>query len=99
MLQQSAEVIEEHSLVSMAAKLRTTLTTEPLPKPEDHVGPVETDMFVLQLTRAERDRILCAIEQACEDKRKVVAVGESIRNLAGFREAWQEYAAWQGDDA
>ncbi len=99
MLERSAEVIEEHRLVSIAAKLRTTLTTEPLPKPEDHVGPVETDMFVLELTQAERDRILQAIEQACEDKQKMVALGESLRNLAGFREAWQEYAAWQRGDA
>ena len=62
MLEQSALMIEE---VGLANKLLAALMTEPIPKPNDHSGPIETDMFVLRLPPYERDQILLEIHRAC----------------------------------
>ena len=93
MLEQSALMIEE---VGLANKLLAALMTEPIPKPNDHSGPIETDMFVLRLPPYERDQILLEIHRACAAAENAVTVAGRCRTRVGFTAAWQEYAAWRG---
>ena len=68
--------------------LLAAMQQPPLPKPLDHKGGAETDMFELALDEFV-DRILVAVESAA-------ARGETTtqgRTLGGFASAWRELKA------
>ena len=69
---------------------------EPVPKPDDHTGGEETDMFVLRLSPASRLDVLGAVEAACEVGRTTSAT--VTRGLGGFVAAWREYAHWEDNE-
>lgn len=78
---------ETASLVPAALRppLQAAITQTPLPKPPDHKGGEQTDMFEVALDEFA-DEILAAVEAA-------VARGETTtqgRGLGGFVAAWRE---------
>ena len=80
-------LVETASLVSPAlrAPLRAAMARTPLPKPPDHKGGEQTDMFEVALDEFA-DEILVAVEAA-------VARGATTtqgRGLGGFVAAWRE---------
>ena len=76
----------------VSAELRQPLLAAmqqpPLPKPPDHKGGAETDMFELTLDEFV-DRILAAVERAAA-RGKTTTQG---RTLGGFAPAWRELKA------
>ena len=81
---------ETAALVSTELRqpLLAAMQQPPLPKPLDHQGGAETDMFELALDEFV-DRILAAVESAA-------ARGETTtqgRTLGGFASAWRELNA------
>ena len=78
---------ETAALVSAELRqpLLAAMQQPPLPKPPDHKGGAETDMFELTLDEFV-DRILAAVESAA-------ARGETTthgRTLGGFASAWRD---------
>ena len=70
---------------ALRAPLLAAMTQEPLPKPGDHKGGAQTDMFEVALD-AFAEPILGAVESAA-------ARGETTtggRPLSGFVAAWRE---------
>lgn len=92
MLLQSAALLEMESKKFLADRLFSLLSQRPLSKPDDHSGPAETDMFLLDLTGDECEQILRVISQAAVQGR--VTAGTQNRGLGGFIEAWTEYAEY-----
>ena len=75
-----------------AALLAITRGT-PLPKPTDHKGARDTDMFEVDLSRAVVRSIVAAVDDA---------VGRGLRTprstkIGGFATAWRELGDWQGE--
>ena len=80
-------LVETARLVPAALRppLRAAMAHTPLPKPADHKGGEQTDMFEVALDEVA-DEILAALETA-------VARGETTsqgRSLGGFAAAWRE---------
>ncbi len=92
MLTQTAELLDG----PLAGLLHGVTAGEPLPKPSDHTGGEETDMFVLRLSPASRLAVLQAVEAACAAGRSTSAT--VTRGLGGFVAAWREYAHWEDND-
>jgi hypothetical protein len=86
LLLQTLELVRDDAL---AARLRDHLTGEPLPKPTDHRGAAETDMFPMSLELHEVRAVRALVEQAAG--RGVTTSGTRSRGLGGFVEAWLEY--------
>ena len=81
---------ETAALVSAELRqpLLAAMQQPPLPKPSDHKGGAETDMFELGLHEFV-DRILAAVERAAA-RGKTTTQG---RTLGGFASAWRELKA------
>ena len=86
LLTQTVELLDDDVV---AARLRQTLSRQPLAKPLDHRGGVETDMFRVRLSLAEARVVLAAVEAAVV--RGAATSGTRGRGLGGFVEAWREY--------
>ena len=74
----------------LRAPVLAALTQRPLPKPPDHKGGADTDMF--EVTLAGVDEIVAAVEAAAA---RGVTTSQG-RGLGGFALAWRELAAWPG---
>ena len=86
MLEQTAALLADADL---RARLAAHARTAPLDKPSDHRGGSATDMFTLDLTPDEAERILAALESARSKGDTTIAT--RARGLGGFVEAWAEY--------
>lgn len=86
MLTETAALLPAEWRISLLAELRQ----RPLPKPPDHKGGADTDMF--EVTLAGVDEIVAAIEAASARG----ATTSQGRSLGGFAVAWRELAAWRG---
>lgn len=64
----------------------------PLPKPADHKGGVDTDMFELGLAPDEVAAVLGVVEDAA---RRGLTTPRSAK-LGGFVAAWREFKEWHG---
>ena len=90
LLEQTLELVEGHEI---EAVLRGTLSLEPLEKPADHRGGEVTNMYHLDLSRAQCEAIVQLV-QAARDAQSVTSKTTG-RGLGGFVEAWQEYRDWK----
>ena len=89
MLEQTLELLEGEQI---AAVLQGALASNPLAKPTDHRGGEATDMFVLDVPRAQRAVIFSQVSAAADAGRVTSKTTE--RGLGGFVEAWGEYLNW-----
>jgi hypothetical protein len=85
LLEQTLELDEP----ALAQRFGDDMSAGPLPKPDDHEGGSETDMFQMSLTLPEVRMVCRRVEQA-------MAAGETTsgtreRGLGGFVETWREY--------
>ena len=67
MLEQSSILLHQLSHEALAQRLNAALASVPLEKPDDHLGPPETDMLRLDLGVDQRVTVLAVIKRACED--------------------------------
>jgi hypothetical protein len=86
LLEQTLELLDAPAL---AQRLREGMSSGPLPKPDDHEGGSETDMFQMSLSLPE----VRAVSQRVEDAMAagVTTSGTRERGLGGFVETWREY--------
>lgn len=89
MLEQTLELVAGHDV---AAALRDAIASEPLTKPSDHRGAEATNMYMLDLTPAQRDDIVRLVRAA--RNARLATSKTTARGLGGFVEAWQEYLDW-----
>lgn len=86
MLVETASLLDEPLRATLLANCQGT----PLPKPGDHKGGVDTDMFEVALTPDEVADVLSVVEDAA---RRGTATLRSKR-LGGFVAAWREFKQW-----
>ena len=65
------------------------MLTEPLPKPADHRGGADTDMFEVALSEAEARAVRLAVEHAATAG--TATSRTRGRGLGGFVAAWREF--------
>ncbi len=73
----------------LGESLLAALDRQPLPKPPDHRGGSDTDMFEIELAATEVEAILAMVERSATAG---VTTTEG-RGLGGFVEAWREFQA------
>lgn len=86
LLEQTLELVEDDDL---AARLRGATAQDPLPKPSDHAGDADTDMFQVDLTLPEVRRVRERVQRAAEQGDSTS--GTRQRGLGGFVETWREF--------
>lgn len=87
MLVETASLLDEPLRAAVLASCQGTA----LPKPGDHKGGVDTDMFEVGLTPAEVADVLSVVEDAAE---RGTPTPRSAK-LGGFVAAWRELKEWQ----
>ncbi len=90
---QCIDLLEQLNEATLAAQLHTALQGSPLQPPADHKGPEATDMFLLDLSLAQRRQTYDALNLAVAKKLSTPAT--RARGLAGFLAAWQEYVHYE----
>lgn len=85
LLEQTMELVEPIA----AARLREAIEAGPVPKPADHEGGDETDMFRMSLTLDEVRAIRLKVESA--GTAGITTSGTRDRGLGGFVETWRDY--------
>lgn len=83
MLTETASLLEPPLRQRLLAQLAT-----PLPKPPDHRGGTDTDMFEVALSGAEVHAVRLAVERAAQAG--TATPRTQGRGLGGFVEAWRE---------
>ena len=83
MLTETASLLEPPLRQRLLAQLAT-----PLPKPADHRGGPDTDMFEVALSEADAHGVRLAVERAVQAGTR--SPGTQSRGLGGFVEAWRE---------
>jgi hypothetical protein len=86
LLEQTLELVVDPAV---AARLRAALEAAPVPKPDDHQGADDTDMFRMSLSLAEVRGIRRRVDEAIIAG--ITTSGTRERGLGGFAETWQEY--------
>ena len=86
LLEQTLELVGEPAL---AKRLRDHLQAGPLPKPDDHEGGSETDMFQMSLILSEVQALHQRVAQAAAAGS--TTSGTRDRGLGGFVETWRDY--------
>lgn len=88
-------LIQTRTLVpaSLQPRIDTALAQPPLEKPPGHIGDERSDMLTLDWPSEEVAAVLHAVERAAESGERL----EGGRSLAGFVEAWREYANFQSE--
>lgn len=86
LLEQTLELVDQPAL---AARLGEDMARGPLPKPDDHEGGDETDMFQMTLSLDEVRTLRQRVERAGADG--TTTSGTRDRGLGGFVETWREY--------
>ena len=86
LLEQTLELLDDPAL---AQRVRDDMSNGALPKPEDHEGGEETDMFQMSLGLAEVRALRERVEQA--GARGETTSATRGRGLGGFVETWREY--------
>ena len=86
LLEQTLELLDDPAL---AQRVRDDMSKGALPKPEDHEGGDETDMFQMSLGLADVRALRERVEQA--GARGETTTGTRGRGLGGFVETWREY--------
>ncbi len=94
MLEQCIDLLAQLHEESLRGVLEQALQGEALPVPEDHRGPVASAMYHLMLSGESRLAMVSAISKARE--LGLYTAQTEGRGLAGFVEAWQEYAEYGG---
>ena len=94
MLEQCCHLLAQLDEPSLKLVLEQGSNGEPLLTPQDHVGTAATQMFRLQLSMDNRQRLLAAIQAANECE--LTTPQTQTRGLGGFVQAWQEYAGFEG---
>ncbi len=80
---------ETASLLEPPLRLRLLATlADPLPKPTDHRGGTDTDMFEVTLCAEDIRSVRRAVERAAAAG--ITTPRTSARGLGGFAEAWRE---------
>ncbi|MYE23886.1 MAG: hypothetical protein F4Y01_08095 [Gammaproteobacteria bacterium] len=89
------EVLSRWMLIETAALVEPTLRrrllatlADPLPKPKDHRGGTDTDMFEVTLCAEDIRSVRRAVE--CAVAAGITTPRTSARGLGGFAEAWRE---------
>ena len=92
MLEQTLELVAGSEVAEL---LQNTLAGQPLQKPAGHTGGDATNMYVLDLTPAQRE-VIAEVVRASRDA--AVQTSATVgRGLGGFVEAWHEYLNWRGE--
>ena len=86
LLEQTLELVDDAAL---AERVRDDMSKGPLPKPDDHEGGEETDMFQMSLGLADVRALRERVEQAAD--RGEATDATRGRGLGGFVETWREY--------
>jgi len=85
LLEQTVELVEP----ALAHRLRGDMQAGPLPKPDDHEGGGETDMFQMSLGLEEVRAVRRRVKQAAAAG--LTTSGTQGRGLGGFVETWLDY--------
>ena len=91
MLEQCVDLLTQLGEGSLADQLRQTLASPPLETPADHRGNASTHMFRLYMPKADRERLLGAVQRA--SAQGLTTKQTQTRGLGGFVEACSEFAA------
>lgn len=86
MLVETASLLDDPLRATLLANCQGT----PLPKPGDHKGGVDTDMFEVGLSPVEVAAILGVVEAAAQRG----ATTPRSAKLGGFVAAWRELKEW-----
>ncbi len=82
-------LVETASLLEPPLRQRLLATlAEPLPKPKDHRGGSDTDMFEVTLCAEDLRSVCRAVE--CAVAAGITTPRTGARGLGGFAEAWRE---------
>ncbi|MFT7654431.1 MAG: hypothetical protein ACI9ON_000064 [Limisphaerales bacterium] len=95
MLSQCAQIFDQVAAEALAGKMRAALNQSALPVPDDFRGGTKTHMFRLQLSNSECRAAVTAVRTA--QRLNITSDGTEARGLAGFEEAWLEYAQWRAN--
>lgn len=91
MIEQTRELIARELIArELIEVFDAALGSAPLPRPAGHKGGTELDMFALELTPRQVSLVLERVRHASAAGATTSATRE--RGLAGFVEAWAEYA-------
>jgi len=90
MLNQCIELLGLLGREDLSLGLCEALKSTPLEQPEDHRGGAAVQMFRLQMPADIRQSILAAMQSAV--LLELTTTATDGRGLAGFVEAWREYA-------
>jgi len=90
MLEQCIELFRQQGESALIEKLDQALQGQPLATPADHRGHRSTQMFLLDMSPRQRALALAAVQRGVSSG--LTTSGTAERGLAGFVEAWREYA-------
>lgn len=94
LLEHTAALLEENpggATPALAATLRAAANQRPLPKPADHKGGAQTDMFQTPVPLTAAKAVLAAMQR--------LAATPSASPLKAATAAWAEYCAAAADAA
>ncbi len=94
LLEQTRELAEQADR-TIVPLLDTALQCTPLPKPPDQKVSSATDMFALTWSQQQVAGVVELVVAARD--RGTTTSATRLRGLAGFVEAWQEYATYLDD--
>jgi|AntDeeMinimDraft_5_1070356.scaffolds.fasta_scaffold21465_2 hypothetical protein len=91
LLTRTAELLRRDGEPELADWLEAHLQQQPLPKPEDHRGGLDTDFFRMTPDLVRARRIADQVARAAADPERRLAAG---RGFGGVIEAWEEFRDW-----
>lgn len=92
LLERTAAVLDAEGAHDLARHIRTPLAGSPLPRPQDHRGPADLDMFPVRWSPAIVAESVARLEALNDRGGLDLALG--LRSARGVVAAWREYAAF-----
>jgi hypothetical protein len=91
LLTRTAELLRRDGEPELADWLEAHLQQQPLPKPEDHRGGLDTDFFRMTPDLVRARRIADQVARAAADPERRLPGGHGF---GGVTEAWAEFRDW-----
>ena len=92
LLGRTAAVLDAEGAHELAGHIRAPLAGDPLPRPQDHRGPADLDMFPVNWPPAIVAALVAPLE-ALNDRGELERT-LGLRSARGVIAAWREYAAF-----
>jgi hypothetical protein len=92
LLERTAAVLDAEGAHELARDIRAPLAGDPLPRPPDHRGPADLDMFPVRWPPAIASALAARLDAL--DARGDLAPALRLPSARGVLAAWREYAAF-----